>query len=97
MIVFGEPREATTEQAGTFTGLSEFVQALTNHLSNQECQSQEKNMWHARAENIISEYREPWRRLQAKLSQELMEPFDESKVYDSLIDPFSKTRQDNTS
>lgn len=37
-------QETWKEQARAFKGLSEFVQALTNHLDNRERQLQEENL-----------------------------------------------------
>lgn len=51
-------------------------------------------MEHDRAENIITEYGEQGIRQQAKFAQESMEQFGENNVYDTLTDPFRRTRQE---
>lgn len=44
IVVLGEVQETLEEQARISTGLSDSVQALTNHSTKQEQQSQEENM-----------------------------------------------------
>lgn len=97
MVTLDELQETLKEQAWTFTGISESLQALINYLTNQQPRSQKNKMESDNNDSINTGYHEPGLRQKAKLVQESPEQFDGNTLHDNPIYPFPRIRRERIS